>query len=66
MTPTGEVFNLSKLEEFEGDYGAVEAGLTIGKGIVGVGTMSNEHCVYINAKAKSEGLKLSAPGPTEL
>ena len=63
-TLTGEVLNLAKLEDFEGDYGAIEAGLTIGKGIAGAVTMSNDHCVYINATAESKGLKLSAPAPT--
>lgn len=63
-TLTGEVLNLAKLEDFESDYGAIEAGLTIGEGIAGAVTMSNDHCVYINATAESAGLKLSAPAPT--
>ena len=63
ITITGNVYNLQRLKDFSGDYGAVSMGLTVVKGITGGVVLSNDECVYINAKAESKGLKLSAPAP---
>ncbi len=63
VTFKGNVYNLEKLEDFEGDYAAVSGGLTVIKGIVGGAVLSNGNCVYIHAKAESEGIRLSAPAP---
>ena len=63
VTLTGEVLNLKALEDFPGDYGAIGGGITIGEAGIGGVTMSNDNCVYINATADAEGLRLSAPAP---
>jgi hypothetical protein len=63
VTLTGEVLNLKKLEDFPGGYGAIGGGVTLGDLGVGAVTLSNDNCVYINAKADAEGLRLSAPAP---
>ena len=63
VTFKGQIYNLEKLEDFEGDYGAVSGGLTIIKGITGGAVLSNDNCVYINVEAESEGVRLSAPAP---
>ena len=63
VTFKGNVYNLQKLEDFEGDYGAVGGGLTVIKGITGGAMLTNSNCVYINIEAESEGARLSAPAP---
>ena len=60
----GEVYNLKRLEDFPGDYGAISGGLTIIKGIAGGAVLSNDHCVYISVKSETQGIRLSAPAPT--
>jgi hypothetical protein len=57
----GKVFNLEKLEDFNGDYAAVSAGLTVIKGLDAGELLNNDKCVYINVETESEGLRLSAP-----
>ena len=64
-TLTGEVLNLSKLEDFEGDYGMIETGLTIGKSIAGGATMSNDNCVYEGRKRGSEAERPGAWGDSD-
>ncbi len=63
VTFKGNVYNLEKLEDFEGDYAAVSTGLTVIKGITGGAVLNNDNCVYINIDIESEGLRLSAPAP---
>jgi hypothetical protein len=63
VTFKGKVYNLAKLEDFEGDYGAVSGGLTVIKGLDAGAVLSNDNCVYINLDVESEGLRLSAPAP---
>lgn len=63
VTFKGKVYNLQRLEDFEGDYGAVGSGLTVIKGITGGAVLTNGNCVYINMEAESEGVRLSAPAP---
>jgi hypothetical protein len=60
----GNVYNLEKLEDFEGDYVAVSGGLTVIKGVAGGAMLSNDNCVYINVDIESEGVRLSAPAPS--
>jgi hypothetical protein len=45
VTFKGNVYNLEKLEDFEGDYGAVSGGLTVIKGVAGGAMLSNDNCV---------------------
>ncbi len=63
VTFKGNVYNLEKLEDFEGDYAAVSTGLTVIKGITGGAVLNNDNCVYINVDIESEGVRLSAPAP---
>ena len=60
---TGNVYNLEKLEDFEGDYAALTGGLTIVKGLDAGAALSNDKCVYIKLETESQGLRLSAPAP---
>ncbi len=63
VTFKGNVYNLSKLEDFEGDYAAVSGGLTVVKGLTGGAILKNSNCVYINLEVESTGVRLSAPAP---
>jgi hypothetical protein len=63
ITFKGNVYNLEKLEDFEGDYAAVSGGLTIIEGVAGGAMLKNDNCVYMNVDIESEGLRLSAPAP---
>ncbi len=59
----GNVYNLEKLEHFEGDYGSVSGGLTVIKGLDAGALLTNDNCVYLNLDMESEGIRLSAPAP---
>ncbi len=63
VTATGEVFNLSKLGDFNGNYVAVTAGATVGGG-ASVAYLKNEHGVVIKLHSTTVGLRftLSADG----
>jgi hypothetical protein len=63
VTFKGNVYNLQKPEDFEGDYGSISGGLTVVEGITGGAMLTNDNCVYINVEVESEGLRLSAPAP---
>ncbi len=52
VTFKGNVYNLEKLEDFEGDYGALAQGLTVIKGITGGAVLSNDNCIYINDRKR--------------
>ena len=54
----GEVFNLKKLEDFNGNYLAVGAGLTVAGG-GSVATMKNQNGVKINVKSTTQGAKVT-------
>ena len=60
---TGEVFNLKKLEDFNGNYTAAGAGGTVGGG-AGVTAMRNQNGVVIELKSTTQGanVKLAASG----
>jgi hypothetical protein len=60
---TGKVYNLKKLEDFEGVYAAAGAEATAGKG-VGAATLDNKNGVKVHLKSVTKGasLKLAAEG----
>jgi hypothetical protein len=57
VSATGEVYHLSKLEDFPGTYAAVSAGASAGGG-GGVAEMQNQNGVVIKAKATTQGVNL--------
>lgn len=63
VTATGEVYNLSKLSDFNGNYVAVSAGATVAGGAA-VAYLKNEHGVVIKLHSTTVGLRftLSADG----
>ena len=62
-TATGSVYDLKKLEDFDGNYTAGAAGATIGGG-AGITAMKNQNGVVIEMKSTTQGanLKLAAEG----
>jgi len=58
ITASGEVYNLKKLEDLDGNYTAVAAGATIGGG-GGALTMQNQNGVQITLKATTRGVSLT-------
>lgn len=62
-TATGSVYDLKKLEDFDGNYTAGAAGATIGGG-AGIAAMKNQNGVVIEMKSTTQGanLKLAAEG----
>ena len=55
---TGTVYNLKRLQDFEGDYVEYEAAIAIGGGVSGM-TLRNEQGVIINLRATQLGVNLS-------
>ena len=55
---TGEVYNLTKLQDFGGRYAAVTAGATIGGG-GSVAYLKNEHDDVIRLHSSTAGLQFS-------
>ena len=63
-TIKGNVYNLDRIEDFAGDYGTFTGNLTLVKGVVGKGAISNTECVYMDVTDfESGGVRLSAPSP---
>jgi len=62
-TAVGNVYNLKKLGDFDGNYTAAAAGGTLGGG-AGVTEMKNQNGVVIGMKSTTQGasLKLAAAG----
>lgn len=58
ITASGSVYNLKKLEDFDGNYTAAGTGATVGGG-AGVVTMKNQNGVVIDSVSTTQGLKLS-------
>ena len=54
---TGNVYHLTTIEDFSGDYAAASASAAIAEGS-GVATMRNQHGVVIDLTAIDKGLKL--------
>lgn len=63
ITASGIVYNLTALDDFNGNYTAVTAGLTVGGG-GSAAILRNEHGVVIKLLSTTEGLRfnLSADG----
>ena len=61
VTATGEVFNLKKLGDFEGNYVAAEAGAAVGGG-AGVVAMKNHQGVVMKLKGTEQGVQLTLAG----
>ena len=55
---SGKVYNLKKLEDFDGTYAAVGTGATVGGG-GGVSAMRNQNGVVIDAVSTDQGLKVA-------
>ena len=64
-TAAGSVYNLKKLEDFNGTYTAVGAGVTVAGG-GSVATMRNQNGVRVTLRSTSRGIKftLGASGVT--
>jgi hypothetical protein len=60
-TATGKVYNLHKLQDFDGNYTAVAAGIAIAGG-GGVATMQNQNGVRVELQATTRGLDLTIGG----
>ena len=58
ITATGDVYNLTKLSDFAGNYVAVSAGIAIAGGASGT-YLKNEHGVVIKLRSTDMGLKFS-------
>jgi hypothetical protein len=58
VTAEGQVYNLTKLSDFEGVYAAAEAGVAAGSGPATI-TMQNPNGVVIRLHAAQEGVKLT-------
>jgi hypothetical protein len=54
---TGNVYNLTKIEDFSGDYAAASTSAAIARGS-GVATVRNRHGVVIDLTGVDEGVKL--------
>ena len=54
----GNVFNLKRVRDLEGNYVVGEAGLAVGAGLSGL-TMKNENGVVINLKATQVGINFT-------
>jgi hypothetical protein len=58
MKMTGNVYELNRVEDFDGLYFAAEAGATFAKGGSGV-WLKNDDGVVMHLKSKNEGLALA-------
>ena len=59
----GKVYNLKKIEDFEGTYSKATAGISVGGGAA-ASTMQNQHGVVINLTGTGQGIdvRLAASG----
>jgi hypothetical protein len=58
VTASGKVYDLKRLDDFDGNYAAVGAEATIGGG-VSVITMENQKRVRVNLVSTTQGVKLA-------
>ena len=58
ITASGKVYNLTKIEDFDGNYTAVAAGAAIGGG-GGALAMQNQNNVEVDLKATTRGVNLT-------
>jgi hypothetical protein len=56
---TGTVYNLFRLEDFNGVYGQAQTGFAIGQQGGGQMWLQNSHGVYLKLQTKRQGLALS-------
>ena len=61
VTANGEVFNLKKLSDFNGNFVAGEAGATVGGG-AGAVIMKNQNGVVLKLTSTSQGVQLTLAG----
>jgi hypothetical protein len=61
VTATGEVFNLKKLTDFNGNYVAGQAGATVGGG-AGAIIMKNQNGVVMKLTGVGQGVQLTLAG----
>ncbi len=61
----GEVYNIRRLDDFEGTYYGASTKIAVVKGKGELQT-NNANCVFIRARATGGGLQLSAPAPEGL
>ena len=61
----GEVYNLKKVDDFEGTYYGASTGITVGTLGKGEGMVNNARCV-IKFRMTGTGLKVSGPAPGSL
>jgi hypothetical protein len=54
----GDVYHLNKLSDFDGNYTAVGAGITVAGG-ASAGSMKNQNGVLINLISTTQGVKFS-------
>ncbi|HEY2388707.1 MAG TPA: hypothetical protein VGK30_17260 [Candidatus Binatia bacterium] len=58
VSASGKVYHLTKLEDFNGNYAAVQAGATVGGG-GGAVTMKNQNGVVVTLTGTTKGLKFT-------
>jgi hypothetical protein len=58
VSASGKVYNLKKIEDFDGNYAAVGTGATVGGG-GGIASMRNQNGVVIDVVSTSEGVKFT-------
>ena len=59
LDATGNVYNLRRLQDFEGVYGQAQVGWAVGEQGKGEMWLQNGNGVYLRLKARREGLALS-------
>lgn len=58
ISAVGNVYNMTSVSQFPGNYGAVGAGITLAGGVAGL-TMQNQSGVIINLYAVQQGVQLN-------
>jgi hypothetical protein len=58
ISAVGNVYNLTSMSQFPGNYAAVGAGITLAGGVAGL-TMQNQSGVIINLYAVQQGVQLN-------
>jgi hypothetical protein len=61
ITASGEVYNLTRLQDFGGNYTVASAGIALGGG-AGASYLKNEHGVVIKLVETTQGLRLNLAG----
>ena len=58
INAVGNVYNMTDISQFSGNYAAVGAGITLAGGVAGL-TMQNQSGVIINLYAVQQGVQLN-------